>query len=71
MSNFKNIILEVVNSIATVVINRPDKLNALNFATLEELEQAIDTIAEDKSIRGVIITGSGKNTSYSRKIRDS
>ncbi len=60
MPNFKNIILEVVDGIATLVINRPDKLNALNFATLIELEQAIDLIAQDKETRGVIITGSGK-----------
>jgi len=60
MPNFQNITLEVVDNISTVTINRPGKLNALNFATLEELEQAIDIISIDNNTRGVIITGSGE-----------
>lgn len=60
MGTFKNILLELVDEIATIVINRPEKLNALNFETLEELEQAVDQIAQDKTIKGVIITGSGE-----------
>ena len=60
MPNFKNITFEINENIATVIINRPDKLNALNFLTLEELETAIDLIENDKEVRGVIITGSGK-----------
>jgi enoyl-CoA hydratase len=60
MLDFKNIILDVVDQIATLTINRPKKLNALNFETLQELDTALDLIAEDRNIKGVIITGSGE-----------
>src|SRR5690606_40090371 len=40
-------------------INRVDKLNSLNVATVEELRIAIQTVYDDKEIKGVIITGKG------------
>ena len=55
----KNLLLEVRESIAYVTVNRPDKLNALNFETLEELEEVFIKVSNDKDVRGVIITGSG------------
>jgi enoyl-CoA hydratase len=57
---FKFLTLEVADRIATLTINRPDKLNALNDATIAELGQAIDQIRVDDSIGGVIITGAGR-----------
>src|SRR5690606_35810315 len=41
-------------------INRPDKLNALNFETLIEIKEVFLKIYESKEIRGVILTGSGE-----------
>lgn len=55
----KNIIFEERDNIATVIINRPQKLNALNKEILEELEAVFTSIKESKSIRAVVITGSG------------
>ena len=57
---FKFLTLEVADRIATLTVNRPDKLNALNDATIAELGQAIDQIRVDESIGGVIITGAGR-----------
>ena len=57
---FKFLTLEVADRIATLTVNRPDKLNALNDATISELGQAIDQIRVDDSIGGVIITGAGR-----------
>ena len=57
---FKFLTLEVADRIATLTVNRPDKLNALNDATVSELGQAIDQIRVDDSIGGVIITGAGR-----------
>jgi len=57
---FKFLTLEVADRIATLTVNRPDKLNALNDATISELGQAIDQIRIDDSIGGVIITGAGR-----------
>lgn len=56
----KNLLLEVKNGIAYLTINRPEKLNALNFETLTEIETAFDLIESNKEVRGVIITGSGE-----------
>jgi enoyl-CoA hydratase len=43
-----------------ITLNRPDKLNALNIQLLRELHEAINAIAAEPEIRGVIITGSGE-----------
>lgn len=55
----ENIIFEKNNGIAKIIINRPDKLNALNFVTINELHEAIIACYSDTEIRGVLITGSG------------
>ena len=47
-------------SSATITINRPTKLNALNKATIEELHEAFKACDADKEIRAIIITGSGE-----------
>ncbi len=52
--------LEVADRIATLTINRPDKLNALNNATLGELSNAVDEIRIREDIGGAIITGAGR-----------
>ncbi len=56
---YQNILLEREEQIAILTINRPDKLNALNAETLAEIHDAIDSLNEDKSLRGLIITGAG------------
>lgn len=57
--NFENILVAQENAIATITINRPTKLNALNKATIQELHDAFESLDADKSIRAIIITGSG------------
>jgi len=47
------------NGIFTIVINRPDKLNALNKTVIEELSSAIDEVISNKEIKSAIITGAG------------
>ncbi len=49
-------------NIATITINRPDKLNALNGALLDELEVVIDSVKSDPSVKVVIITGAGEKS---------
>jgi enoyl-CoA hydratase len=50
----------VADRIATISINRPDKLNALNDATMAELGEAIEEARNDEGVGGVIVTGSGR-----------
>lgn len=57
--NYENILAASENGIATITINRPTKLNALNKATIEELHSAFDAFDKDHSIRVILLTGSG------------
>ena len=58
--NYENILIQLENSIQTITINRPSKLNALNKATIEELSQVLIASDEEASVRVVIITGAGE-----------
>lgn len=53
--------VEVVDRIATVTINRPDKLNALNARVFEELDGVFTALAGDRLIGAVILTGAGRS----------
>ena len=55
-----NIISQHKESICYLTINRPKQLNALNSDTISELNKAILSAEKDKSIRCIILTGSGK-----------
>ena len=57
---YQSLLYDVAGRIATITVNRPDKLNALNDATITELERAIDAARDDASIGGIIVTGAGR-----------
>lgn len=56
----ENILTEIKNDVLVITINRPDKLNALNKQTIEELHETLVDAENDKNIRALIITGSGQ-----------
>lgn len=56
----ENILIEKQDNIAIVTINRPTKLNALNKATIQELHDGFQQLNEDKSVKAIIVTGSGE-----------
>ena len=58
--SFANIKFETRDQVAYVTVNRPDKLNALNMATMEELRAAFTAIRDDASVRVAIVTGAGE-----------
>lgn len=58
--NFENILIEKESQIATITINRPTKLNALNKETIQELHEAFSALNSDNSVRVILITGSGE-----------
>ena len=53
-------LLEINDGIALVTLNRPDKLNALNYALIERLMATLDAIETDDDVRAVILTGAGE-----------
>jgi len=57
---YQNILFEKKNHTAIVTINRPDKLNALNDATLIDLKNCFEQIRNENEIYVVIITGAGE-----------
>jgi enoyl-CoA hydratase len=57
---YNNILISQNNNIATITINRPEKLNALNVATIEELHNGFSALEKNPEIRAIIITGSGE-----------
>lgn len=60
MATYTNLLLSKEGGILTITINRESKLNALNKATINELNDAIQEVMDDASIRGVILTGAGE-----------
>ncbi|WP_411029532.1 enoyl-CoA hydratase/isomerase family protein [Spongiimicrobium sp. 3-5] len=57
--SYKNILIDREGSLATLTINRPNKLNALNKATISELHQAFDDLDKDHDVAVIILIGSG------------
>lgn len=56
---YTNLLTKVENGIYYLTINRPDKLNALNKLTVQEIGAAIKEAMADDAVKGIIITGSG------------
>ena len=56
---YNNILYENKDGIAVITLNRPEKMNALNKALLEELQDVLIKIKDDESIDVIIITGAG------------
>jgi enoyl-CoA hydratase len=60
MPTFENLLFETNGGVATITVNRPKVGNALNRATLGELEAALAAVQKDAAIRASIITGTGE-----------
>jgi enoyl-CoA hydratase len=56
---FDNVLVERAGAIATITVNRPQVLNALNSQTIDELRRAILDLRHDDSARALILTGAG------------
>jgi enoyl-CoA hydratase len=55
----QNVLIEQRGRVARVTVNRPDKLNALNVATRNDLVTAFEELGRDTEVRVVVITGAG------------
>ena len=60
MSEYECIILEVSDHIATVTLNRPEIMNAINWQAYAELEEIFLNLQKDSDVRCIILTGAGR-----------
>ena len=58
--DFETIILNEEEHIATITLNRPDRMNAINQQMEKELVEALDDVAKDDDVRVVVLAGSGR-----------
>ena len=57
---FENILIDTNNKVSVITINRPNKLNALNILTINELHLALELLSNNDDCKVIIITGSGE-----------
>lgn len=57
--SYENVLYEVTDGCAHIVVHRPERLNALNRATVSEIGRAVTRALEDSSIRVLVVRGSG------------
>jgi enoyl-CoA hydratase/carnithine racemase len=56
---YESILTERHDGVALIVLNRPDKLNALSFGLVRELDQELTGLAEDDAVKAIVLTGAG------------
>jgi enoyl-CoA hydratase len=57
---FQTLLIEDRGAVRLITLNRPDKLNALNRETINELHSAFDAATDSTSVRAVVLTGAGQ-----------
>ncbi|MCP4668481.1 MAG: crotonase/enoyl-CoA hydratase family protein [Deltaproteobacteria bacterium] len=57
---FEQILCEVDDRVATITLNRPDRLNAWTVTMMEEMIKAFDMLDKDDAVRAIIVTGAGR-----------
>ncbi|MBI5020328.1 MAG: enoyl-CoA hydratase/isomerase family protein [Ignavibacteriales bacterium] len=58
--DFQTILVDIKDKIATVIFNRPDKLNAVNLQVIDELRQAFEAFINDSNVGVIVLTGAGE-----------
>ncbi|HQA50660.1 MAG TPA: enoyl-CoA hydratase/isomerase family protein [Syntrophomonadaceae bacterium] len=67
---FNTIVFSKDDAIATIQLNRPEAMNAINLQMLQEISTALDEIASDNNIRVLVLKGSDKVFAAGADIRD-
>jgi enoyl-CoA hydratase/carnithine racemase len=60
MTDFETITFAVADHVAQLVLNRPERLNAMNKATLQEINRAMDLAEDDGEVRVIVVSGAGR-----------
>ena len=71
MSAYATLIVETLEGVSLIRLNRPDALNALNGELLSELGQALDVAEADAEVRCVVLTSTSPKVAYIASIRNS
>jgi enoyl-CoA hydratase len=58
--NYETLLVDVQDAIATVTLNRPEVLNALNAQMFHDLEDVFTTLSDDENVRVILLTGVGE-----------
>jgi enoyl-CoA hydratase/carnithine racemase len=58
--DLRNLKLETRDGVAFLTVDRPQKLNAMNYETMADLERAFSHLGSDEGVRAVIVTGAGE-----------
>jgi enoyl-CoA hydratase/carnithine racemase len=64
------VLREDADAVATLTLNRPDSLNALSDAMLDALQNELDAIAGDETVRAVILRGAGRAFCAGHNLKD-
>ncbi len=62
MNKFRNLLFKLNEGIAVVTINRPEKLNALDTETVNELKAVFQYVYDNKEVAGVVLIGAGEKS---------
>lgn len=60
MAKYETLLLDVADGVATLTLNRPDRLNAFNTTMMKEIIAAFDETDANDDVRAVIVTGAGR-----------
>ncbi|MBI5059839.1 enoyl-CoA hydratase/isomerase family protein [candidate division KSB1 bacterium] len=60
--SYENLILQIDGAVATVTVNRPKTLNALNIATVRELHDCFQSLGDNDAVGAIIMTGAGEKS---------
>ena len=60
MTDEKAVFMRYKTAVATVCLNRPERMNAMNNALMQGISDAVNKVREDTSVRVLVLTGAGR-----------
>ena len=70
MASYESVRLETADGVATLTLNRPDRLNSFTVAMHGEVRVALDTVVADSSVRCLVLTGAGRGFCAGQDLAD-
>jgi enoyl-CoA hydratase/carnithine racemase len=70
MSEYADLLYEIDSNVATITLNRPDRLNAITGPMLESISQALRDADHDRDVRVIVLTGAGRGFCAGLDLKD-